>query len=491
MVRLARHLGAGCREVTNPTCGVEILDALAERFRAVRRADPNGRFDWPAQQALKLISLQREESAKWGRRFLAGMAELADEGRPVETAARVVIAGATGHMTEVLSRTPWKKRLTLFLRTLGFDCPAASNPARTGGRREVEPGCRLACPELKQRLIQSPPELRKRLIAAHCPLRHLGFTSRGQSVYLSQDGLRAARNLVYLHRNLAELLEQRDHPLIRLLGEPLRGAKRRLEKLRLGLPYPEMSPGEQGYVKLPFSPVATEDTYAPVYVAADVHRTSVGIMPILSVEGGRTIIVGEREGYPFPGRLVPEPLEDELPGALDRVKKVWAKVSGVPSWRPLGFYAHSELPAKRFNRIAGVLVRQGVSRLRLLLRSDRAGVGGLTVTLSIGQGGSGRWGRPPEGSVVLFLDQDEMVLTASEGPLAKEPFRSRSSDLAGLREHLERSRSAYRENDTILLRFRGDVRYLEMSRVLVSVLRNSSGRTLYPRVEIRVGAEPT
>jgi hypothetical protein len=483
MVALARHLGAGCVEVSQPRCGVRLLDGLIARFKAVQRAEPGGHFDWPARQAVELIRLQRDESPYWSKKFLATTRELARPAQPLAVQAQVMIAGATHHMVSVLARTDWQKRLGLFLRTLGFACPVEERRRSVRlAKRDLSAECRLACKEMSQRLIQAPPELRKRLIAAHCPLSHLGFTERGQAVYLSQPGLLAARDLVYVARTLARLQRRTDHPLVRLLRTQISATRKKLTRLRLGLPYPEMSPGEQGYVKLPYCPAAREPTYAPVYLAADVHRVSVGIAPILAVESARTVILSDRVGYPFPGRLVPEPLRDELPDALKRARRTWVRLSGVANPKPLALYVHTEVAADRLNRILAVLGRLGIASVRLLLRSDRGGVGGLTVALEPQPDKGVRWGRGQPDKVLLYLDGQEMILVAGQGPLAEKPFRSRSGDLAGLREHLERSRRHYRKIDTLVLRFRGKVRYLEIARVLVSVLRNSSGRTLYPTV---------
>ena len=76
-----------------------------------------------------------------------------------------------------------------------------------------------------------------------------------------------------------------------------------------------------------------------------------------------------------------------------------------------------------------------------------------------------------------------MRLTARSGPLARQRIDLPANDLAGLREVLEKkTRRAYRNTGGITVRWSGAVRYLEISRLIHFVRRNSSGRILYDRL---------
>lgn len=259
-----------------------------------------------------------------------------------------------------------------------------------------------------------------------------------------------------------------------------KGAKR-WEKVKISLPYPEMSPGEPGYIKLPYSAVATEDTLAPVYVAADEQRVLSGVLPLLSMEKGETVILGDREGYRFPGRLVPEPLKVELPIAIRSARKTWIELTGDPKWQPIGLYFHRDVKGPRINRILSVLAFMGQKSVRFIFRHDSLKGGGLTVHIREVERVKFKRSKSLSSGITVFLDENEMYLTAAEGPLKEKPFVSQSSDLAGLREHLERYRRAYKKVDAVEVAVIGKTRFLALSRLLVSILRNSSGRTLYPK----------
>jgi hypothetical protein len=408
----------------------------------------------------------------------------------MEVQARLVVAGAARHMAAVLLKTPWRKRLGLLTRTLGFPCPGEGRSEAPSGQVGRTAVCTMACPEIQPRLVQAPPELRKRLVATHCPLRHLGFTDRAQGVYLTRLGLVAARTLVFAARDLRILQSYGHHPLVRPLMDELKRTSRMLERIRVALPYPEMSRGESGYIRIPYCPVAVESTQVPVYVSVDGERTMVGVMPMLAVEGPETVILGHREGYPFPGRLLPGPPSTHLKEALQAAKEAFGRLmgdDGAPGGE-VGLYADVKVAAEQLNPVLAALICSGVKKLRLLMRSESRGVGGLTVKLRpmVKRRKKKRGAGEQAPRVILTFSRKRMVLNATEGKLKLEPLKTHTGDLAGLRERLERTRRSYAKQDTLTMRFKGEVRYLEVARMLNAVMRNSSGRTLYPSVEIDV-----
>lgn len=491
---LQRQMGVRCPNHELGRCGSVLLSALLVRFEEARGADPGGRYDWPAQQAGRLVRLQRDEAAKWGREYMSGMFELASQGQPLEVQARLVVAGAVRHVAPLLVGTPWKKRLALLGRTLGFPCPVERIADAKDGGDSTGRGCTLACPEIRPRLVQAPPELRKRLVATHCPLKHLGFTDRAQGVYLTRRGLAAARALVFAARNLQILRSFGRHPLIRPLTGELDKVARIVERIRVVLPYPEMSKGEPGYIRVPYCPVATENTQVPIYVAADRERTMVGVGPVLAMEGTETVVLGDREGYAFPGRSLPGPVSGYLKDAIEGARSVFDRLAGdkAESGDEVGLYADVETTADGLNAVFAALICVGVKKVRLLMRAEAEGVGGLGVRLGPPLLGR-RKKRPREGqppAVILAFDRKRMTLTATDGKLKLEPLKTHVGDLAGLRERLERTRREYLKQNTLTMRFAGQVRYLVVARMLNAVMRNSSGRTLYPSVEFEIPPVP-
>ncbi len=480
--KLAKHLGLDC-SIGNgfSSVGLRILDLLAMQFEQVRTLDIGGRYDWPAQQAIKLIKLQRDKSHKWDSGFLSGVRDLCDKKQPVEVEAGVLVAGAAIHMVDVLSKTKWSRRPALLNRTLGFECSAGSINGENRKSKNSR-SCVPACKEMRRRLIQSPPELRKRLIAAHCPLEHLGFSRREQTLYVSLRGMKTVRNLRFIFENFQRLLQNKDHPLVSLLSSDLKLGLKKWERLVFPLPYPELSPGETGHIKLPYSAIAEKDVFSPVSVVADDRRVLVGVLPMLRVDNRETVILGDREGYRFPGRLVPEPLGIHLPAVVRSARKTWTELSESAEWKPVGLYLDGDVKGPRFNNILGSLARMGLEQARLFFRHDRHEVGSVSVGFKTIPAGKFRKSEKRSSGVALYLDKEEMFLTASEGKLSEKPFISQTGDLAGLREHLEISRRGSKDVNAVEVFLTGEIDFLAVSRVLVAVKRNSSGRTLYPNV---------
>ncbi len=481
--KLAAQLGSSCSDVQDLSAvGLEILHVIESRLEKVRHLDPGGRYDWPARQAIQLIRLQRDKSAQWGVPFLKKIRELSEKGQPVETEARLIVAGAAIHMADILAETPWSRRSELLTKTLGFECPDVSAEDSSPASEQCIP----ACKEMRKRLIQAPPELRQRLIAAHCPLEHLGFSRREQTLYLSSSGMRIARNIRFINENFKRLLQIDDHPLSALLKGEIKQSIEKWERIGFPIPYPELSPGETGHINLPYSAIAVENILTPLCIVADERRVFVGVLPLLTVEKGETVVLGDREGYRFPGRLVPEPLGVYLPSAVKSARGSWVDLSESTEWKPIGLYLDGDVKGSRLNQILASLAKMGLEEIRLFFRHDRKGIGGLTLQIRTVDPKTFRRNKKLSKEVALFLDSDEMYLTAGDGFLFETPFISQMGDLAGLREQLEKNRRKKREMDTVEIFLTGDVRFLDLSRILVSTMRNSSGRSLYSKVSFVV-----
>jgi hypothetical protein len=175
---------------------------------------------------------------------------------------------------------------------------------------------------------------------------------------------------------------------------------------------------------------------------------------------------------------------------LDRLLGVWKRITGGRLAAPpdrVALYASADLSAGRLNDLLDLLYTVGIRKLDLVLRNTVGELGAIGVTLC----GERRSEGPPlpQAAAVklpalrLTLTHQRMRLTARSGPLAKVRIDLPANDLAGLRENLEkRARQAYRSAGGIHLRFDGQIRYLEIARLLHFARRNTSGRILYNRL---------
>jgi len=477
LAALARHLGLSCLDMDDPACGVRLLESLGGLIAPMTSASSDGEIRWRAGQARRLIALQLDRSAQWDAAFLRGVGELATDGQPLSVEAQVMVAGAVRAALPFIVATVPRRMWRMLGRLVGFDCPMEDK-----GEGRFVPGCTLACREMRRQLVSVAPSLRKRLIALHCPLEHLGCTVRSQTEYLSQESQTAGRNLLFIDRVLSSLATE-THPLAVAIRPDVHKILQGVEKLMVPLPIPELAPGQVGYRRLPFCSAAEEPPWAPLCLSIGPTDASVGIQPVLRVRAKRTEILGQVEGYSFPGRLLSEPVADSLPTVLDWARSGWSRLVGTNSATSFGVYIDGRTTADRLTRLLGVLVAAQISSVRLIVRNREGKLGGLTVGLvSCPEWHS--WGRWPGPGIVLWANHDQVRVRADVGPLSSDPYLGPTTDLAGLRERLERTRRAYKKVDHVSLAVRGSLTYRDMVRLLVSILKNSSGRSLYPKVDL-------
>lgn len=495
---LAAHLGlawpAG-RSVPE-SLGPRLLTALAERFQRARKQGIGTATERRATVGERLVLLQRDQSRAWGADYLAGLAEAARPGAPFELEARVIIAGAALDGLRSVARAGVADRTRILLRGLGFPCPveAAAFPGSAADSEEgLAPTCPLACPELRDRVHALPPAERKALIAAQCPLPYLGLSQRGQGVYLSAETLLVARTVAYHLDNARRLAESTGSGLAEALTGPVDQLRRRLAALRVPLALPDMSPSEPRHLQVPLCASADEPQTAGIYVALDETRFLGGPVPVLGLVRQRVELLDQVEGYTFPGQ--PVIVEPGLPLAstLGRLREAWSRMTNgsLPeAANRVAVYADGTVSAGRLNDLLDLLSGAGVQEVELVLRSDQGRLSTLRVQLAAERREAGP---PPErgpsapvraeaAPLELELEHGQAVLRARVGPLHAEPYRSAVSDLSGLRERLEKTRRAYRDVKAIRVRFRGELRYHEIVRLLQQVRRNASGRPLYTEI---------
>jgi hypothetical protein len=466
-----------------------VLEAIESHFARAMAQGRGGSLAPVAKAGLRLIRLQRVHSRTWSYHYLTGIREAALPGAAFELQARVVIAGAGLDGLRALRKGDRTGRREILIRGLGFSCPAEADPG--DGTTPRKPTCPLACPSLRATAYRLSPARRKALIAARCPLRYLGFSQRQHGVYLSRTSLLVARAVSYQLRNLAWLVAHRRHPLVHTVRGALHQLQRRLASLRVPLPLPDMSPGEPGYIQVPLAASADDPLRAPAFVALDETHLLAGPVPVLGVRASQVELFDQLEGYTFPGRHLYVASGSAMTTVLERLHRVWKRITHgrLPAPRDrVALYASAHLSAGRLNDLLDLLYGVGIRHVDLVLRNIHGDLGAIPVTLAAPRRSEGPI-RPPRGPVMklpalqLTLTHRRLRLTARSGPLAGTHIDMPANDLAGLRENLEkRTRRAYRNTGGMYLRFTGEIRYLEIARLLHFVRRNASGRILYNRL---------
>lgn len=491
LLALGRQVGLA-KEALSSGLAAQILTRIAARFARAEEQGRGGSLSRAARAGRELVLLQRDHSTRWDQAYLSGLALAAAPGAAFEVQARMIIAGAALDGLKALRRAPREQRTRILIRGLGFSCPAeaayASGPFDEPPR---QPSCPLACPKLRQAVARLTPVRRKALIVAQCPLSYLGLSQREHGVYLSQRGLLLFRALHYQLVNL-ERLQSLGHSLVALLKPALRLLEKRLQATRVVLPLPDMSPSEKNAMQVPLCPSADEPIRAAAYLAIDETRFLGGPLPVLGVRAGRVEVLNPLEGYTFPGRDLHVTTAEGLGYSLAEMHAVWRRLTrGQLSAPPkrLAIYADRRLSAGRFNDLLDLLTRLGIKDVELVLRNRRGDLMGVAVTLARKLRSEGRPlppGAAPQEQIPaeraplrLTLGSHRLELTARQGPLAADPLRIASNDLAGVRERLEKTRRHYRQVRAVHVTVRGAVRYLEIARLLHTLRRNSSGRPLY------------
>ena len=468
--RLARALGISCPK-ENLGCGIRVVERLDSLFAQLQEGKSGGTLRWRAESARKLLSLQLEGAARWDGAYLRGIGALARSG-PISVEASVVVMGALADAVGKLAKAKLWQRPNLLARLLGFACPA-----------DQPETCPFGCPELTARLVQTRPELRKRLIALHCPLKRLGFTDRKQTVFLSDSSQRLARNLSFLTETLTELTRSADPLALRLRPE-IEKLSNQLDRIVFPLPIPELSPTERGYRKMAFCGAAFEQATAPVFVSLGPSETSAGIAPLLHSRQGRLVVPGMADSLVFPGRPVPTFDRTSLDRALSQAEQVWKQESGLPASGLVALVVDARVDAGRFHRLMTILAETGRTKQRLLFRNIQGARGGLTTQVVPCPPKQPRWKSRLEKTLAIWVDASSVLATSAEGPLAEKPFSGPVTDLAGLRAALEHTRRAYRDIQSATVFVGPGLRYLDFARILASAIRNSSGRTLYATISL-------
>ncbi len=483
----------GLKVVTSSTMPAgrlgQILLAIEKHFNRAHALGRGGSLSHVAEAGRRLTRLQRSHARRWDFHYLDGIREAALTGSPFELQARVIIAAAGLDGLRALRKVNGPERQEIFIRGLGFSCPAEADPGDAKLGRK--PSCPLACPSIRARAFRLSPDRRKALIAARCPLAYLGFSQRQHGVYLSRTSLLVARAVSYQLRNLKRLTAQPRNPLVHSVRGALNQLQRRLASLRVPLPLPDMSPGEPGTILVPLSASADEPIRAPVFVAVDETHLLAGPVPVLGVRSSQVEFFDQLEGYTFPGRPLYVADEPAMTTLLGRLHQVWKRITHGRLPAPLdrvALYASAQLSAGRFNDLLDLLYSVGIRHVDLVLRNTHGNLGAIGVTLAGPRRGEGpplSQAGPPSKlpALQLTLDHRRLLLTARSGPLAKVRILMPSNDLAGLRENLEkRTRRPYRNTGGMHLRFSGEIRYQEIARLLHFVRRNTSGRILYSRL---------
>lgn len=467
----------------------KLLGAIEAHFARARTQGRQSSLAPVAEAGFRLTHLQRVQSRHWGHDYLAGIREAALPGAAFEIQARVIIAGAGLDGLRALRKGNRSQRREILIRGLGFSCPAEADPGDEQTPRK--PTCPLACQSIRATAYRLSPAHRKALIAARCPLRHLGFSQRQHGVYLSRTAMLVARATSYQLDNVKKLVALRRHPLVYTIRGALDQLQRRLATLRVPLPLPDMSPGEPAHILVPLSASADEPLRAPVFVALNETQLLAGPVPVLGVRAAQVELFDQLEGYTFPGRPVYVADAPAMITVLDRLHAVWKRITHGRLLAPrdrVAVYASGQLSAGRFNDLLDLLYRVGIRKVDLVLRNTHGNLGAIPVILAGPRRSEGPV-LPPTGpqpklpALQLTLNHRNLLLTARSGPLSKTRIIMPANDLAGLRENLEkRARKAYRNTGGMQLRFAGEIRYLEIARLLHFVRRNTSGRILYNRL---------
>ncbi len=464
---LAKHLNLDCEPSRSTACGVRVLEALEAVFQKLDHTYPKT-LAWRTRHAHELLRLLLDEAPSWGPTFLRGIHELTTH-RPLAVEASVVVAGALRAALPRIRQAVLWHRPQLLARYVGFACP--------DGRP-----CPLGCPELDQELALARPELRKRLILAHCPLSWLGFRSRDEARLLSESGFRTVRNLAFAARTLKLLLDA-THPLARAIRKDLLALQRDVTDTVFPLPYPELSPGDAGYRRIAYCTAAGEPAFSPLFVSMGENHLRAGLGPLVHAAQEGLAVVGEQEGLAYPGRIVP-PSAEALRAVLAEAARIWTSSAGPLGGEPAALVLDARIPASVFVDHLRLLFQAGITKVRLLLRNFRAELGGLTVRLEACPDARPRWRRTALKGVSLWADGQEMRVTADHGPLAETPLTAPVSDISGLRERLEKTRRAYAKQNDIHVFLRGALSFRDLARLLDSSVRNSSGRALYPEASL-------
>ncbi len=472
-----------------PAAMPHLLEAIGGHFSRALAQGRGCSLAPVAEAGHRLTELQRVHSRSWSHDYLAGIADAARPGAAFELQARVIIAGAGLDGLRAVRQGNRTQRREVLIRGLGFSCPAEADPG--DGTTPRKPTCPLACPSIRSTAYRLSPNRRKALIAARCPLSHLGFSHRQHGVYLSRTSLLVARAVSYQLSNLKRLTALQKHPLVYTIRGALHQLGRRLSALRVPLPLPDMSPGEPGFIAIPLSASADDPVRAPVFIALDETRLLAGPVPVLGVRASQVELFDQLEGYTFPGRALYVADGPAMTTMLERLHRVWKRIThgnlATPRDR-VALYASAGLSAGRLNDLLDLLYTVGIRQVDLVLRNTHGNLGAIPVTLAGARRGEGpplalKGPTPKLPALQLTLTHHRLQLTARSGPLAKSRINLPSNDLAGLRENLEkRTRRAYRNTGGMQLRFSGEIRFLEIARLLHFVRRNANGRILYNRL---------
>lgn len=509
---LEKFLGLAATKGEASATGARLLEAIGKRFQKAATKGRGGSFSRLALAGLALVELQRVESPRWGYAYLEGLKEASRVGAPFETQARVIIAGASMDGLKTAAKAAPHQRSLVFVQGLGFACPVeaemnrysqdspdsqdslgsldSQNSLDSQDQSEREPSCPMACSELRTRMRQVAPERRKGLIAAQCPLSHLGLSHREHGVYLSQENLLVTRSLAFQIENLQRLsVLASDQPLLDALQGALTTLGRRLEEVRIPLALPELSPGEAVHFPLPLCPSAEEPVTAPVVLALDETRLFGGTVPVVAVRKGEITFLDWREGLIFPGRPLQVADASSMRQELRQLHQTYRRILGkkAPLHRDrVAIYAASSLSTGRLADLLDVLVQLGVFKAELVLRNSEGLIRAVPVELARRRRGEGPPLFAPEPPIdpqkaplQLDLGARTLQLRAARGPLAVSPLRIAAGDLAGLRETLEKTRREYRDVSGVEIRLDHAVPYADLARLLHHLRRNSSGRTLH------------
>lgn len=517
MASLERFLGRlGVLPAGPASGGRRILSGLDRLLGQAAVSASGGSLRRIASAGRALVRLQRDKSGSWGYPYLKGLYEASRDGVPWSTQARVILLGAALDALKTLKKTPPERRSLLLLEGLGFPCPAEAERARRGDAAPARPpSCPLACPSLRSVISRLAPGQRKTLIAAQCPLAHLGLSSRAQGVYLSKDTLPLFRVVTFLIKISARLSAERDQPLVAALRGAVTHLARALSRLRVPLFYPELSPGEPVSFPLALCSSAQEPARAPVYLALDETRLFAGPRPVLGIASGRAVPLDFHAGYPFPGRPVLATDSQSLVVRLQSLRKTYRREMGtdpnaIRSPETDGrvtLYIDARLSGGRLNDLLDLLVEARIHSADLIFRNRRGGVRAVPVSLTYRRRSEGPalpssvappGARPsPPGAAAgvagapsaanrragtllsVVLGARTMRLSATAGPLAAAPVILPAADVASLRKTLKKTRRAYRGARGVEIRVDVDVPYHALARLIHNLRTDTSGRPLY------------
>lgn len=486
---LARFLGGGLGRSPGAPQGDRILAAIASRLQVAAQTGAGSSIAQSAAAGLALVELQRVESGRWGYEYLRGLAEAALPGSPLEAQARVIIAGAALDGLKTAAKAAPTHRSLVIVQGLGYSCPAEAESAR--GLPDLPrrgPSCPLSCPELESSLGRSPPDHRKALVAAKCPLDRLGLSHREHGVYLSRENLLVCRAVAFQLQNLRALEGLGRHPLVESITGALVTLRRRLHELRVPLGLPELSIGEPVHLQVPLCASAEDPIAAPVVLVLDETRLFASTLPVLAVQGDEVTFLDWREGLGFPGRQVEDATLASLTELVAEIREVSRRLLGpgaVAKQDRVAIYGSSDLSAGRLGDLLDHLSQLGVTQIELVLRNTEGDLRAVPAMLGPARRGEGPKVPPPpslpaqQAPLQLTLGPDQLHLRAATGPLFAGPLTIPAGDLAGLREALEKTRRAYRDASGVEIRLHHAVPYRDVARLLHHLRRSSSGRVLY------------